>query len=66
MPGNVLATHIKEGDTVEQGQLLLILEAMKMEHRITAPITEAGDLPPCPTGMIDDPAGDVYLAGQKI
>ncbi|MCZ6618175.1 MAG: ATP-grasp domain-containing protein [Gammaproteobacteria bacterium] len=39
MPGNVLATHIKEGDTVEQGQLLLILEAMKMEHRITAPIT---------------------------
>ena len=38
MPGNVLATHIIEGDTVEQGQLLLILEAMKMEHRITAPI----------------------------
>lgn len=39
MPGNVLATHVNEGDTVEQGQLLLILEAMKMEHRITAPIT---------------------------
>ena len=38
MPGNVLATHINEGDVVEQGQLLLILEAMKMEHRITAPI----------------------------
>ncbi len=38
MPGNVLTTHINEGDTVEQGQLLLILEAMKMEHRITAPV----------------------------
>jgi acetyl/propionyl-CoA carboxylase alpha subunit len=38
MPGNVLATHVAEGDTVSEGQLLLILEAMKMEHRITAPI----------------------------
>jgi len=39
MPGNVLATHVVEGDSVNEGQLLLILEAMKMEHRITAPIT---------------------------
>ncbi len=38
MPGNVTATHVAEGDQVELGQLLLILEAMKMEHRITAPI----------------------------
>ena len=37
MPGNVLATHIAVGDTVSAGQLLLVLEAMKMEHRITAP-----------------------------
>ncbi|MCZ6459412.1 MAG: biotin/lipoyl-binding protein [Gammaproteobacteria bacterium] len=39
MPGNVLATHVAEGEAVSEGQLLLILEAMKMEHRITAPIT---------------------------
>ncbi len=38
MPGNVLATHVAEGDSVTEGQLLLILEAMKMEHRITAPV----------------------------
>ena len=38
MPGNITATHVAEGDRVEEGQLLLILEAMKMEHRITAPI----------------------------
>ena len=38
MPGNVTATHVAEGDRVEEGQLLLILEAMKMEHRITAPV----------------------------
>ena len=37
MPGNVLATHVQEGDAVREGQLLLILEAMKMQHRITAP-----------------------------
>ncbi|MDP6377370.1 MAG: biotin carboxylase N-terminal domain-containing protein [Pseudomonadales bacterium] len=37
MPGAVLKTEVAPGDTVEKGQLLLILEAMKMEHRITAP-----------------------------
>ena len=37
MPGAVLATEVSVGDTVEKGQLLVILEAMKMEHRITAP-----------------------------
>jgi len=38
MPGKVVATSVSVGDRVEAGQLLLILEAMKMEHRITAPI----------------------------
>jgi len=33
----VLAVHVAPGDTVAQGQLLMIVEAMKMEHRITAP-----------------------------
>ena len=37
MPGNVLATHVAEGEAVAEGQLLLVLEAMKMQHRITAP-----------------------------
>lgn len=37
MPGVVLASEITVGDSVAKGQLLLILEAMKMEHRITAP-----------------------------
>ncbi|MCE2459628.1 MAG: biotin/lipoyl-binding protein [Pseudomonadales bacterium] len=37
MPGNVLAKHVAEGDPVAEGQLLLVLEAMKMQHRITAP-----------------------------
>lgn len=38
MPGAVLSTAITAGDRVKKGDLLLILEAMKMEHRITAPL----------------------------
>jgi biotin carboxyl carrier protein len=37
MPGQVLDVLVAEGDTVERGQTLLILEAMKMEIRVTAP-----------------------------
>ena len=37
MPGSVLATEVAAGASVTKGDLLLIMEAMKMEHRITAP-----------------------------
>jgi 3-methylcrotonyl-CoA carboxylase alpha subunit len=37
MPGKLLALDVKEGDTVKTGARLLVLEAMKMEHRLTAP-----------------------------
>jgi len=37
MPGTVLAVNVKPGDTVKKGQVLLILEAMKMENEIMAP-----------------------------
>ncbi|WP_033347964.1 acetyl/propionyl/methylcrotonyl-CoA carboxylase subunit alpha [Kitasatospora aureofaciens] len=37
MPGTVLRTAAAVGDTVTVGQPLLVLEAMKMEHRVTAP-----------------------------
>jgi propionyl-CoA carboxylase alpha chain len=37
MPGRVLSIAVKPGQAVDKGQLLLVLEAMKMEHRITAP-----------------------------
>ena len=39
MPGKVIALLVKEGDKVEKGAPLLILEAMKMEHTIVAPAT---------------------------
>jgi propionyl-CoA carboxylase alpha chain len=37
LPGTVLSVHVEEGDAVEDGQLLVVVEAMKMEHKITAP-----------------------------
>jgi biotin carboxyl carrier protein len=36
MPGRILAIAVKEGDTVERGDVLCILEAMKMENEIRA------------------------------
>jgi 3-methylcrotonyl-CoA carboxylase alpha subunit len=37
MPGQVVAVLVAPGDSVHSGQTLLILEAMKMELRVTAP-----------------------------
>ncbi len=37
MPGAVISVNVNAGDEVSQGQVLLILEAMKMEHRIVSP-----------------------------
>jgi biotin carboxyl carrier protein len=39
MPGKVIKLNVKEGDTVNQGDTLLILEAMKMENEIKASIS---------------------------
>jgi 3-methylcrotonyl-CoA carboxylase alpha subunit len=37
MPGRIIAVDVAMGDTVTRGQKLLTLEAMKMEHSLTAP-----------------------------
>ncbi|QCI94461.1 acetyl/propionyl/methylcrotonyl-CoA carboxylase subunit alpha [Novosphingobium sp. EMRT-2] len=37
MPGKVISVDVAVGDTVAKGQKLLVLEAMKMEHALTAP-----------------------------
>ncbi|MDR1692189.1 MAG: biotin/lipoyl-binding protein [Oscillospiraceae bacterium] len=37
LPGNILAVKVAAGDTVTKGQVLLIIEAMKMENEVLAP-----------------------------
>ena len=37
MPGNILDIKVKAGDQIKKGDVLLILEAMKMENEIMAP-----------------------------
>jgi 3-methylcrotonyl-CoA carboxylase alpha subunit len=37
MPGRIIAVEVSEGQAVTRGQKLVTLEAMKMEHSLTAP-----------------------------
>ncbi len=51
MPGTVVVVSVASGDTVAAGQIVLTVEAMKMEHKVLAPLagvvtvtTRPGDL----------------------
>ena len=37
MPGTILAVHVQNGAAVKKGDVLFVLEAMKMENEIMAP-----------------------------
>ena len=37
MPGNIMKVNVKVGDSVKKGDVLVVLEAMKMENDICAP-----------------------------
>ena len=39
MPGNILAVNVTAGQTVKKGDVLMVLEAMKMENEIMCPRT---------------------------
>jgi acetyl-CoA/propionyl-CoA carboxylase biotin carboxyl carrier protein len=58
MPGAVLAVHVGAGDTVEAGTPLLVVEAMKMEHTLRAPV--AG------TVEVRVRAGDQVVVDQEL
>ncbi len=37
LPGNIFAIKVKEGDAVKSGDVLVVIEAMKMENEVCAP-----------------------------
>jgi acetyl/propionyl-CoA carboxylase alpha subunit len=59
MPGQVRLVAVKVGETVERGQTLVVVEAMKMEIRITAP-------EPSRVLKIRHRAGDQVERGQVL
>ena len=59
MPGKILQVKVKEGDAVEAGQVLAVMEAMKMEHTIKAP--RAGTISHIPWNPGDRVEGGVIL-----
>lgn len=59
MPGTILAVNVKVGETVKKGQVLCILEAMKMENEIMA----AGD---AVVASIEVNAGEAVNTGQVL
>ena len=39
IPGKILEVYVKEGDKVEEGDVICTLESMKMENPIMAPVS---------------------------
>ena len=61
MPGNILKVAVKAGDTVKEGQLLCVLEAMKMENEIYAPCAGVISAVPVSKGSTVN-TGDLLVA----
>jgi biotin carboxyl carrier protein len=59
MPGKVVKIMVKEGDEVDKGQGLVIVEAMKMENEIKSPVKGKVD-------KVNFKVGDLVDAAQPI
>jgi propionyl-CoA carboxylase alpha chain len=59
MPGTLISLNVKVGDTVEEGQEIAIVEAMKMQNVLRAPKK-------CKVKNVCGKAGDVLVVDQHI
>ncbi len=59
LPGTVLAVHVEPGQRVQEGDLLMVVEAMKMEHKIIADLDAT-------VAAISFAAGDRVDAGDVL
>ena len=51
MPGKVVTVEVSVGDIVEEGETILILEAMKMQNEVVAPISGSVTAVHCEDGL---------------
>ena len=67
MPGNILNVNVSVGQTVKEGDLLLVLEAMKMENEIYAPCSGTVTAVPVAKGStVDTGAALVVIGGTAV
>jgi len=59
MPGNIISINVKPGQAVKKGDVLLILEAMKMENEIMAPADGT-------VGSVTVTPGQTVQSGQQL
>ena len=66
IPGKVVSIHVSVGDQVEEGSVLMILEAMKMQNEVQAPISGTIAELNCETGeSIEANSPLVVIAPQE-
>jgi acetyl/propionyl-CoA carboxylase alpha subunit len=59
LPGRIAALYVDEGAQVDAGDVVLVLEAMKMEHPVTAPYAGV-------VAALRCAVGDLVRAGQPL
>ena len=65
MTGRVIKVNVKPGDTVAEGDILLVIEAMKMENEITAPMSgKIKDVAVAPGGRVSE--GDLLVQFEPV
>jgi acetyl-CoA/propionyl-CoA carboxylase, biotin carboxylase, biotin carboxyl carrier protein len=65
MPGRVLSLEVSVGDRVEAGAVLCVLEAMKMEHPVTAPYDAVVHAVAVATGDQVPGGADLFVLGPS-
>ena len=66
LPGRIARVLVEEGEAVSSGQVLLVVEAMKMEHPIASPIDGVvSSIPYSENQLVDEGASCIFVEPSK-